>query len=168
MSSGLPPHEPLAGFLVMPETQDFLKLAALDAEDLQIISAQLQDAVLTVENIRYLPRQQKLALVVNRFDWEDAETKDKPPYRRRLTGVQFARVKSVRSRNIKRDSKDAVVVLLSVVFIAGEPPAGEIVLNFAGGGDMRLDVECVEIMLEDLGPEWQTVAKPVHDMSQAS
>jgi hypothetical protein len=168
MSNGLPPHEPPSGLLVMSDAQDFLKLAALDAEDLQIISAQLQDAVLTIENIRYLPRQQKLALVANRFDWEDAETKDRPPYRRRLTGVQFARVKSVRSRNIRRDSKDAVLVLLSVVFTAGEPPAGEIVLSFAGGGDMRLDVECIEVMLQDLGLEWQTGAKPVHDLSQAS
>jgi hypothetical protein len=74
----------------------------------------------------------------------------------------------VRYRNIRRDSKDAVLVLLSVGFTAGEPPAGEIVLSFAGGGDMRLDVECIEVMLQDLGAEWQTGAKPVHDLSQAS
>jgi hypothetical protein len=167
MSNDLP-HEALAGVFVMPDEQDPLKLAAFDAEDLQIISAQLQDAVLTVENIRYLPRQQKLVLVANRFDWENAEARGKPPYRRRLSGVQFARVRSVLSRNISRDHKDAVVELLSVVFEAHDPPAGEIILNFAGGGDLRLEVECIEVMLQDLGPEWQTGAKPMHDLSQVS
>jgi hypothetical protein len=159
---------PLKGMFRMSDGAALLKLAALDADDLEVISAQLQDAVMRVGEIKYLPRQQKLALVANRFDWEEAEKKNSAPYRRRLCGVQFTRVNSVRSRMIRRDDEDGVLMLLAIGFEPGDPPAGEIVLTFAGGGELRLDVECIEAKLEDLGPEWKTAAKPTHDASEAS
>jgi hypothetical protein len=149
----------------MTEADNVLKLVAMDIDDLQIISAQMQDAVLTVGNISYLPRQQKVSIVANRFDWEDAQMRSAPPYRRRLTGLQFARVKSLRSRKINQDSKGAVLMLLSIGFEPHEAPEGDIVLSFAGGGDLRLEVECIEAKLEDLGPQWETARKPVHDMT---
>jgi Protein of unknown function (DUF2948) len=167
MSSALLPHDESAKFFTMSDAGNFLKLAAFDADDLAVVSAQLQDAVLTVGNITYLPRKQKLALVVNRFDWEDAGGRNAPPFRRRLAGLQIARVRSVRCRNIRQNDKDAVLMMLSVGFEPRDPPSGEIVLTFAGGGDLRLDVECIEAMLEDLGPEWQTAAKPAHETSGA-
>ena len=77
-------------------------------------------------------RQQKLVLIVKRFDWEHAE-EGRQAYRRRLTGVQFARVRSVRCRNIQQDSKDGVLMLLAVG-LSRRNPAGAIVLTFAGGG----------------------------------
>ena len=149
----------------MPDGDTLLKLAAFDADDLTVISAQLQDAVLTVGDIEHLRRQQKLVLIVKRFDWEHAE-EGRQAYRRRLTGVQFARVRSVRCRNIQQDSKDGVLMLLAVGFEAGETPAGAIVLTFAGGGVMKLEVECIEAKVEDLGPEWETPRKPVHDNAE--
>jgi hypothetical protein len=149
----------------MAEAENVLKLVAMDADDLQIISAQMQDAVLTVGNISYLPRQQKVSIVANRFDWEDAEMRNVPPYRRRLTGLQFARVRSLKSRKINQDSKDAVLMLLSIGFEPREAPEGDIVLSFAGGGDLRLEVECIEAKLEDLGPQWETAKKPAHDVT---
>jgi hypothetical protein len=152
----------------MPEAKSFLKLAAFDTDDLEIISTHMQDAVLTVASIKYLPRQQKLALVANRFGWEDAERHGLEPYRRRLTGLQFARVKSVRCRNIRQESKDNPMMLLSIRFEPGDPPEGEVVLTFSGGGDLKLEVECLEAVLEDLGPEWITATKPVHDTSEAN
>jgi hypothetical protein len=158
---------PLKGMFRMADSATLLKLAAFDADDLEVISAQLQDAVMTVGEIKYLPRQQKLALVANRFDWAEAERRSSSPYRRRLCGVQFTRVRSVRSRKIRRDDEDVVLMLLAIGFEPGDPPAGEIVLTFAGGGDLRLDVECIEAKLEDLGPEWETAAKPAHDASRA-
>jgi hypothetical protein len=152
----------------MPEAKSFLKLAAFDPDDLEIISTHMQDAVLTVANIRYLPRQQKLALVANRFNWEDAERHGAEPYHRRLTGLQFARVKSARSRNIRQERKDAALMLLSIRFEPRDPPEGEVVLLFSGGGDLRIEVECLEAMLEDLGPEWTTGSMPGHDSSGAN
>jgi hypothetical protein len=149
----------------MPDGDTLLRLAAFDADDLTVISAQLQDAVLTVGDIEYLRRQQKLVMIVKRFDWEGAGER-RPAYRRRLAGVQFSRVQSVRCRNIRQDSKDGVVMLLTVGFEPGESPAGTIVLTFAGGGLMRLEVECIEAKVEDLGPEWETLHKPVHDEAE--
>jgi hypothetical protein len=149
----------------MPDGDTLLKLAAFDADDLMVISAQLQDAVLTVGDIEFVRRQQKLVMIVKRFDWESAEAR-RPAYRRRLAGLQFARVQSVRCRNIQQNSKDGVLMLLAVSFEQRESPAGAIVLTFAGGGIMRLDVECIEAVVEDLGPEWETPRKPVHDESE--
>jgi hypothetical protein len=146
----------------MPDGDTLLKLAAFDADDLTVISAHLQDSVLTVRDIEYLRRQQKLVMIVKRFDWESAEER-RATYKRRLAGVQFARVQSVRCRNIQQGSKDGVLMLLTVGFEPGENPAGAIVLTFAGGGIMRLEVECIEVVVEDLGPEWETPRKPVHD-----
>ncbi|HEY7749196.1 MAG TPA: DUF2948 family protein [Aestuariivirgaceae bacterium] len=145
----------------------FLKLAAFDADDLQVISAQMQDAVIKVGDMTYLPRQRKLALVANRFDWDDSQGKRSGPYLRRLTGLQFARVQGVRSRRIRREQSDAVLELLSIDFEAGNPPGGTVVLRFAGGGDLSLDVECIEAMLEDLGPQWVTSTRPAHGTSEA-
>jgi hypothetical protein len=149
----------------MPDGGTFLKLAALDADDLTVISAQLQDAVLKVGDIDYLRRQQKLVMIVKRFDWENAEEM-RPAYRRRLAGVQIARVQSVRCRNIQQGSKDGVLMLLAIGFEPGESPAGTIILTFAGGGVMRLEVECIEAKVEDLGPEWETLRKPAHDEAE--
>jgi hypothetical protein len=146
----------------MPDGDTLLKLAAFDADDLTVISAHLQDSVLAVRDIEYLRRQQKLVMIVKRFDWESAEER-RATYKRRLAGVQFARVRSVRCRNIQQDSKDGVLMLLAVGFEPGDNPAGAIVLTFAGGGIMRLEVECIEAIVEDLGPEWETPRKPVHD-----
>jgi Protein of unknown function (DUF2948) len=147
----------------MPDGGALLKLAAFDADDLTVISAQLQDAVLKVGDIEHLRRQQKLVMIVKRFDWESAEERRSANFRRRLAGIQFTRVRSVRSRNIRQDSKDGVLLLLAVNFEPAENPAGDIVLTFAGGGVMRLAVECIEIKVEDLGPEWETFRKPAHD-----
>jgi hypothetical protein len=146
----------------MPDGDTLLKLAAFDADDLTVISAHLQDSVLMVRDIEYLRRQQKLVMIVKRFDWESAE-ESRASYKRRLAGVQFTRVQSVRCRSIQQDSKDGVLMLLTVGFEPGENPAGAIVLTFAGGGIMRLEVECIEAEVEDLGPEWETPRKPVHD-----
>jgi hypothetical protein len=146
----------------MAEAEKLLKLAALDMDDLQIISMEMQDAILKVGNIRYLPRQKKVALVANRFDWDHAERRSGAPYRRRITGLQFTRVTSLKSRKIRQSDRDGVLMLLSISFEPREPPGGDIVLCFAGGGDLRLEVECIEAQLQDLGPEWETLAKPVH------
>jgi hypothetical protein len=152
----------------MAEAQNnLLKLAAFDTDDLQIISLQMQDAILKVGNIKYLPRQQKVALVASRFDWAHAERRAGAPYRRRLSGLQFTRVTSLKSRKVRQDDRDALLMLLSISFEPRDPPGGDIVLHLAGGGDLRLEVECIEAQLQDLGPEWQTRAKPLHNSIEA-
>ncbi|MFL5259956.1 MAG: DUF2948 family protein [Hyphomicrobiales bacterium] len=141
---------------------DRLKLAALDQSDLEVISAHMQDAVLTRSDIRYWRSKGKFALLANRFAWDAVSPGKRGRYQRRLSGLQFARVLSVRSCGISRDG-DTVLCLLSIGFEQGEPPSGAVVLTFAGGGTIRLEVECIEAQLDDLGPAWETARAPSHE-----
>lgn len=139
-----------------------LKLTALDAEDLEVVSAHMQDAALLVGDISYLPRQKKLLLVANRFDWEGAQAGD-GRFRRRRCGLQINRVFAVRFSNLRRDNPQAVLSLLAILFHPGpEAPGGVIELTFSGGGALRAEVECIEVALDDLGLTWETPRKPAH------
>jgi hypothetical protein len=136
-----------------------LKLDALDTADLEIISAHMQDAVITIGDIRFLKATKKFALIANRFLWQA----QKPPYERRRTGLSFDRVLSAKSHRILQGTDDAILSLLSISFTPGEDPSGTIVLTFSGGGAINLEVECIEARLEDLGPAWETPNLPSHD-----
>lgn len=143
-----------------------LKLVALDADDLEIISAHLQDGVLRVGEMRFLPAEQRFAVTINRFDWLSDDGSKKGTYRRRQSALVIDRVSSVKSQFIKRDNGEAALALLSVVFSPDDAPSGHIDLTFAGGGAVKLEVECIEARLADLGPEWETQTLPVHDLSE--
>ncbi|AWN48462.1 DUF2948 domain-containing protein [Methylobacterium terrae] len=138
---------------------ELLKLAALDADDLAVISTHLQDAVLRTGDLAYLPRERRFALVARRFDWE---CPDGAPPRRRLTGLHFERVLAVRCRNVSREEPDAPLELLAITFEPGEAPSGIATLVFAGGAAIRLELECIEAAMKDLGPVWQAESKPLH------
>ena len=141
-----------------------LKLAALDDEDLQIISAHMQDAVLKVGDMSWMPSRARFALVANRFDWPAAQRDAGDRPRRARTGLHFERVLDVKSRNIRQQAKDGVLSLLAITFIPDdEPPGGVIELIFSGDGVIRLTVECIEAWMEDLGQMWETTAIPRHD-----
>ncbi|HEX2127212.1 MAG TPA: DUF2948 family protein [Thermoleophilaceae bacterium] len=139
---------------------ELLRLVALDQEDLAIVSAHLQDAVVRIGDLVYLPDERRFALVGRRFDWEASP--EEPP-RRRLTGLHFERVRAVRCRGIDRSKPDAVLNLLAITFEERDPPSGTITLFFAEGGAIQVDVECVEMQMKDLGPVWQAEGRPVHD-----
>ena len=140
---------------------ELLKLAALDAEDLTVISAHLQDAVLRAGDLTYLAAEHRFALVLRRFDWT---TREGEPARRRLAGVHFERVLAVRTRGIAPgQDADAVLNLLAVTFTPDEPPSGVVTLVFSGGAAIRLDVECIEVQMKDLGPVWEADGRPAHD-----
>jgi hypothetical protein len=136
-----------------------LKLSALDPADLEIISAHMQDAVIALGDIRYLKPQRRFALIANRFLWQT----QKPPYERRRTGLSFDRVLAAKSQRISQGADDAVLSLLAISFTPGEAPSGTIVLTFSGGGQINLEVECIEARLEDLGPAWETPNLPSHE-----
>jgi hypothetical protein len=142
-----------------------LKLIALDAEDLAVISAHLQDAVMKVGDLAFLPREKRFAAVANRFDWVDAIDNDatgKKRYARRRAALRFERVLGARVHGIDLKSKGAVASLLAIRFEPGDPPQGQVILEFADGGAIRLNVECIEAELRDLGPAWEAKSKPQH------
>jgi hypothetical protein len=127
-----------------------LKLIALDPEDLAIVSAHLQDAVLRAGDLTFLPRQRRFALVAHRFEWEAGHAGP----RRRLTGLHFERVLGCRLRGIDRGDPDRLLHLLAITFEPGVLPSGKATLVFAEGGAIQLDLECVETQMRDLGPVW--------------
>lgn len=140
-----------------------LKLIALDEEDLSILSAHLQDAVVRVGDILYQPKHQRVLLVLNRFDWSAlARRRPALPYRRCQCGLRLQRVSAVRTLNIDRSNKDGVLSLLAITFKPSEPPSGTVTLNFSGNMAMELDVECIEAELRDLGAAWATAKRPRH------
>ncbi len=146
---------------------DRLKLMALDAEDLAVISAQVQDAVTRPDAIDYRPREKRFTLVINRFAWDAAGRKSRGgnSYERRQAVLSFARVNKVRTSGVRRGDSDQVLSLLAVRFAETDAPAGTIELVFADGPLIHLDVECVEAQLEDLGGAWETRFKPRHPVN---
>lgn len=139
-------------------------LAAEDAEDLGILSARLQDAVVRVKDLVWLPKSHRFAALVNRFKWEVAQ-KSRSPNLRVRSRLSFDRVLSVKSHKIRRDP-EAVASLLALSFTAygNENPAGVIELVFAGGGLMRLEVECIDASLSDVSGEWAARGRPSHEI----
>lgn len=140
---------------------DQLKFVVLDEEDLEIASTHLQDAVGKVADVHWRPQEKRVVLAVNRFDWEGAQS-GKPEYRRRRTALRFERVLSCKCRDVNPAGPDTVLNLLAVEFAETDAPAGLVTITFSGGATLRLEVECLEAELADLGPSWTTAACPVH------
>jgi len=141
---------------------DSLKLLALDAEDLAVVSTHLQDAVFKTEGLSYDARRHVFSVVVNRFVWETADGRGKRFERRRAV-VAFKRVQAVRSIGIDRRKGDAVFSLLALRFTPkGEGPEGTVELLMSGEASVAVDVECVEVQLADTGGAWETSLKPRH------
>ena len=115
-----------------------------------IISAHCQDAVLRIDDIAYVKSAQRFALIINRFDWQEA--------------LRFERVTGVQRKQINPAKKNEVRALIAISFEEQTPPSGAIRLIFAGGSEIRLDVECVEAELQDLGAVWETGSRPDHKL----
>lgn len=134
-----------------------LHLLAEDPEDLSVISAALQDAVAKVGDISYEARSRRLTVVFNRFRWEADERQ------RVRSALQIGGVLSVQARGIRRERREGVLELLAIAFDPGEPPGGILTLSFAGGGDLRATVECVDAVLADVSSPWPTPRAPRHE-----
>ncbi len=135
-----------------------LKLLALDSEDLDVISATTQDAVIRVGDMGFARADHRFALLMNRFVWEEGgKTRQ-----RKRTALHFDRVSEVKVAGIDLNAVDGVLELLAVRFTESDAPAGTIELAFAGGGTIRLSVECLEARLQDLGAAWAAKATPAH------
>ena len=119
-----------------------LKFVVLDEEDLEIVSTHLQDAVVKVSDVLWRPREKRLVVALNRFDWESAQA-EKPQYRRRRSALRFERVLSCKGRDMSPASTDGVLNLLAVEFSETDEPSGVVTLTFSGGAALRLEVECL-------------------------
>ncbi|WP_292082152.1 MULTISPECIES: DUF2948 family protein [unclassified Brevundimonas] len=131
-----------------------LRLLAEDAVDLQIISAALQDAIMRPVDIRWEREARRLTVVLSRFCWECGGT-------RVMAAMQFGDVEAVKSRRLPRLPESALE-LLALDFEPTEAPGGRVILMFAGGGDLRIDVECLDAVLTDLSDRWPARMAPTH------
>jgi hypothetical protein len=142
-----------------------LKFVALDAEDLAVVSAHLQDAVVNASEVLWRPAEQRLVIGLKRFDWEAAQGRNiggEPQYRRRRAALRFERVRSCKCRDLSPANLDEVLNLLAVEFAETDAPSGVVTLTFSGGPALRLEVECLEVELADLGPIWTAAKCPAH------
>ena len=131
-----------------------LRLLAEDADDLQIISAALQDAIMRPVDIRWEKEARRVTVVLSRFCWECGGT-------RVMAAMQFGDVHAVKSRRLPRLPEQALE-LLAMDFHPAEAPGGRVIMMFAGGGDLRIDVECLDAVLTDLSERWPARIAPTH------
>ena len=136
-----------------------LRLLAEDADDLAVISAALQDAVTRIGDIRFERRARRLTIAFNRFRWEAADGDGE----RVLSGFQLGGVQNVRARNLRREARDAVLELLAMTFEPAGAPGGRITFAFADGGDLAVEVECIDAALADLCQPWRAPHRPGHE-----
>lgn len=151
-----------------------LKIIARDAEDLTVVSACLQDALVPLTETRYLPEERRFIMVVNRFRWERAaatkqaagapadaafdDSIDFGDLQRINCGICIDRVLAVRSRGIDHSRPAEFLSLLSLHL-----DGGKLNLLFAGDGIIQLDIEGLALYLHDLGTAWPTQWRPEHD-----
>jgi hypothetical protein len=129
-----------------------LKLIALDADDLAVISAHVQDARVAPADIIWRQAEKRLVIGMNRLDWEQTLSGETKPSRL-VAALRFDRVLACKSRNIDLSRPENTLELVGIEFHEHEAPGGSALLMFTEGGAIRLDVECLECELTDLGPE---------------
>ena len=140
-----------------------LKLVALDEQDLSVVSAHVQDAVMKVGDLDWRPAERRFVAAINRFVWENRQGFLRRNNERRRAALHFEAVRSVGSTGIARDRPDEVLSLLAIRFTPGvEAPAGTLELVFSGGGAIRLEVDYIEARLADVGGTWEASSRPRH------
>ncbi len=128
-----------------------LRLAAQDSEDLKVISALVQDAVFPVTEMAWDAKRRKFALLINRFRWEDRARAEVARDFERVQSVLMVRdVQAVASNGIDRNDRDLILSLLAIAFQEAEDGAGHLHLILAGDGEIRLAVECLDVVLSDV------------------
>jgi hypothetical protein len=139
-----------------------LKLMAEDAADLDIIGAAVQDALVRVGDMSFDRKARRFTAIISRFRWETAG--EHGPYERVRAALSFDGVLGVKSRRVRHEVGEALASILSIGFLPEEePPGGVVRLLLAGGGEVAIDVECLDAVLVDLGPVWPTPRRPEHE-----
>ncbi|MCF6328012.1 MAG: DUF2948 family protein [Devosiaceae bacterium] len=140
-----------------------LNLLALDEEGLKVISAHAQDAIIRVADMGFAKSDNRFALIMNRFAWEEEKPHSKGI--RRRSAMHFDHVKGVKSTGIDINAREGILNLLMIGFEEESAPEGIVTLSFAGGGTVELKVECLELRLSDLGASWAAKSTPSHKIS---
>jgi hypothetical protein len=143
-----------------------LRLRAADAEDLAVISACLQDALVAVRDLAYDPGARVFVLVANRFRWEDSHPRAgrSGPYERTLCAVTFDDITGAAYRGFRRGEADRFLCLLAIGLAADVEPGLAIDLDFAGHAKLRLTASALRVRARDFGDPWPTPWQPGHEL----
>ena len=140
---------------------DKLKLTALDADDLGVISTAVQDALVTVRDCVHFKDERRFVLLLNRFRWEADPTVDSP-YWRTHSALVFNGVTAVRHHNIPLHEPDRMLELLTLTLEYGGGNDRLVTLRFAADRAIRLEIARLACHLGDVGEPWPTPWKPAH------
>tara|TARA_B100001093_G_scaffold515821_1_gene593086 strand:- start:2355 stop:2798 length:444 start_codon:yes stop_codon:yes gene_type:complete len=140
-----------------------LKLIAKSLEDLRVISAHLQDSIVSSSDIANLKSNRIFLMQLNRFMWEDVEKGIFRKNKRIRTILKFENVVSVLSKNIKQGNKDKFLDFLTIECNIMTDKSYEIKLIFSGNSIIKIIAEVIEVTLDDQGDPWQSKTKPKHD-----
>ena len=139
-----------------------LKLIARTEEDLRVVSAHLQDAIVSVNDIANLSKNKILLLQLNRFMWEDVEKGVFRKNKRIRTVLKFENVIKVVSKNINHENKDKFLDFLTIESNLMTDKNYEMKILFAGNSIIKIISEVIEVTLDDQGEAWDTKNKPKH------
>lgn len=143
-----------------------LKLLATDTEDLAVLSAMLQDALVQVGEMTWQQDQGRFVLVANRFRWEGRPEQDrKGEIRERVhSGLCVGHVQAVRRRGFDPRHPAAILSLLAVRHQPLDGGGHALDLVFSGGAEIRLEVSALSVRLDDIDTPWPTRLQPAHDV----
>ncbi len=148
-------------------SKDPLKLVALDEEDLKIVSAHVQDAIVKVADILWSPREGTFIVPMNRFAWEETQgSRRRSGNQRHRSVLHFDKVRAARSIGVTPGDPEAVLSVLAVLFAPGDAPAGAINIVCSGDVTLRLEVDYIEGRLTDLGAAWSASMRPKHRLGR--
>lgn len=137
-----------------------LRLLAVDQEDLSVLSAHMQDALVRVGDMAFVPGAHRFALLAARFDW--CACVEAGRCERARTGLHFEYVKHVSRSGFDQHDPEVLLNVLNIAFEEKDSPAGIVEVHFSAGAALRLEVECLEAHMRDLGDRWQAKATPAH------
>jgi hypothetical protein len=143
-----------------------LKLRARDAEDLAVVSAMLQDAIVPFGDIAFLPDEKSFVLALNRYRWEQPENDSRQE--RIHAGLRFDDVERVRYSGLDLKNRSSFLSLLSLEHQPAEKSHDRIMLYFSGGGKICLEIKMISCLLSDFGAAWPTQWRPDHEGPDAN
>ena len=141
-----------------------LKLIAKTEEDIKVVSAHLQDSILSVVDIANLEKNKIFLMLLNRFMWEDVEKGVFRKNKRIRTVLKFENVLKVFSKNINQKKKDNFLDFLAIETNKMPDNNYEMKITFAGDSIIRIIAEVIEVTLDDQGEAWDTKNKPKHQV----
>tara|TARA_B100001996_G_scaffold303100_1_gene243836 strand:+ start:68 stop:511 length:444 start_codon:yes stop_codon:yes gene_type:complete len=139
-----------------------LKLIANSDEDLRVISAHLQDAIVYTSDIVNLKKNRIFLMQLNRFMWEDVEKGVFRKNKRIRTILKFENVISVLSKGINQKKKSRFLDFLAMESSSLSDETYEIRLIFSGDAIIRVNTEVIDLTLDDQGSPWESKTKPKH------